>query len=254
MIKLIIELNTHESEGFATPVVGVAGRDVPTSDDVHLYLDPPTSVSDCPILYADCEGLNGGEREPIAARFRKREKPARAGRVKSLERKLRDIQHTSEREITWADTTVKKSREFAVTHLYPRLLYTFSDVIVFVLKEPRWVSQYHSNQTHHFLTTFSVIESVFEKLVNWAAAALEKSSNQPVLPHAIIVFNASANTIDDRLWDVDIATTELMESLSRTVYHNTTFKKYAQFWRERNRQIETVEHLLLSYYSSVQVQ
>jgi hypothetical protein len=91
-------------------------------------------------------------------------------------------------------------------------------------------------------------------LVNWAAAALEKSSNQPVLPHAIIVFNASANTIDARLWDVDTATTELMQSLSRTVYHNTTFKKYAQFWRERNRQIETVEHLLLSYYSSVQVQ
>jgi hypothetical protein len=137
MIKLIIELNTHEFESFPTPVVGVAGRDVPTSDDVHLYLDPPTSVSDAPILYADCEGLNGGEREPIAARFRKREKPARAGRVKSLERKLRDIQHTSEREITWADTTVKKSREFAVTHLYPRLLYTFSDAIVFVLKEPR---------------------------------------------------------------------------------------------------------------------
>lgn len=104
------------------------------------------------------------------------------------------------------------------------------------------------------LTAFSVIESVFEKLVNWAAAALEKSSNQPVLPHAIIVFNASSNTIDERLWNVEIATTELMESLSRTVYHNTTFKKYAQFWRERNRQIETVEHLLLSYYSSVQVQ
>jgi hypothetical protein len=116
----------------------VAGKDVPTSDDVHLYLDPPTSVSDTPILYADCEGLQGGEREPIATRFRKREKPARPGRVKSMERKLReDIQHTSEREITWADNTVKRSREFAVTHLYPRLLYTFSDVIVFVLKEPR---------------------------------------------------------------------------------------------------------------------
>lgn len=134
---MIIELSTDEPEVFPTPVVGVAGKDVPTSDDVHLYLDPPTSVSDTPILYADCEGLEGGEREPIAARFRKREKPTRAGRVKSMERKLRDIQHTSEREITWADTSAKMSREYAVTHLYPRLLYTFSDVIVFVLKEPR---------------------------------------------------------------------------------------------------------------------
>lgn len=37
------------------------------------------------------------------------------------------------------------------------------------------------------------------------------------------------------------------------VFHNATFKKYAQFWRERNRQIETVEQLFLSYYSSVKV-
>lgn len=115
-------------------------------------------------------------------------------------------------------------------------------------------THHNPNQTSFYLIIYSVIESVFEKLVNWAAAALEKSSNQPVLPHAIIVFNASANTIDAKLWDVHIATTELMESLSRTVYHNSTFKKYAQFWRERNRQIESVEHLLLSYYSSVQVQ
>jgi hypothetical protein len=37
------------------------------------------------------------------------------------------------------------------------------------------------------------------------------------------------------------------------VFHNATFKKYAQFWRERNRHIESVEQLFLSYYSSVKV-
>lgn len=98
-----------------------------------------------------------------------------------------------------------------------------------------------------------VIESVFEKLVNWAAAALETSSNQPVLPHAIIALNASENDIDPVLWDPEIATAQLMESLSHTVKQNATFKKYAQFWRERNRQIETVEQLLRSYYSSAHV-
>lgn len=54
------------------------------------------------------------------------------------------------------------------------------------------------------LRRLRVIESVFEKLVDWAAAALEKSSNQPVLPHAIIVLNASDNSTNAELWDIDV--------------------------------------------------
>lgn len=89
--------------------------------------------------------------------------------------------------------------------------------------------------------------------MNWAAAALETSSNQPVLPHAIILLNASDNDIDPGLWDVQTATSRLLDSLSRTVFKSPVFKKYAQFWRERHRRIETVEDLLLSYYSSISV-
>lgn len=93
-----------------------------------------------PILYADCEGLEGGEREPVSSRFNKSKRRfAGVGRVSSFEKKVNKTQHTSEREITWADTPLKRSREYAVTHLYPRLLYTFSDVVVFVLKNPRSV-------------------------------------------------------------------------------------------------------------------
>jgi len=122
-----------------------------------------------------------------------------------------------------------------VTQLYPRLLYTFSDVIVFVLKNPR------------------VVESVLERLVKWAAAALEMSSNQPVLPHAIIALNACENNIDAKLWDVRTATEAVFESLSKTVNQNATFKQFAQFWRERGREIDTVEQLMRSYYSTIQV-
>ena len=94
---------------------------------------------------------------------------------------------------------------------------------------------------------------MFERLVEWAAVALETSSNQPVLPHAIIALNASENSIDPELWDVDVATERLLQSLSQTVHQNLCFKKHAQLWGERNRQIETVEQLMLSYYSSVRV-
>lgn len=136
---MVIDLSTKENESFPSPVVGAAGLDLPTSGDVHLYSDPRTSKSNNPILFADCEGLEGGERVPLGARFKRKDKASNIGRIGSCQKKVQRAQHTSEREITWADNNVKKSREFAVTQLYPRLLYTFSDVIVFVLKNPRSV-------------------------------------------------------------------------------------------------------------------
>ena len=137
VIKLVIDLSTKDNESFPSPVIGAAGLDLPTSGDVHLYSDPQTSKSNNPILYADCEGLEGGEREPLGARRRRRDKPSKIGRIGSFEKNVQKIYHTSEREITWTDSNARRSREFAVTHLYPRLLYTFSDVVVFVLKNPR---------------------------------------------------------------------------------------------------------------------
>lgn len=137
IIKLVIDLSTRDTEHFPTPVVGSVGLDVPTSGDVHLYLDPQSSGSNNPILYADCEGLEGGEREPLGARLKRKDKPSKVGRIGSFEQKVQRIHHTSEREITWANTNEKRSREFAVREMYPRLLYTFSDVVVFVLKNPR---------------------------------------------------------------------------------------------------------------------
>ena len=137
---MVIDLSTKDNESFSSPVVGSTGLDVPTSGDVHLYSDPQTSMSNNPILYADCEGLEGGEREPLGVRLKKKDKASNFGRIGSFEKKVQKAQHTSEREITWANTNAKRSREFAVTHLYPRLLYTFSDVIVFVLRNPRSVT------------------------------------------------------------------------------------------------------------------
>jgi hypothetical protein len=41
------------------------------------------------------------------------------------------------RPINWMDAPEKDKREFTATHFYPRILYTFSDVIVFVLRNAR---------------------------------------------------------------------------------------------------------------------
>jgi hypothetical protein len=97
------------------------------------------------------------------------------------------------------------------------------------------------------------VEGVVVRLLRWAAAALEKSSNQPALPHAIIALNACSNNIRPELWDVNTATTELMKNLGETIDHNHDFREYAQYWRKRNRRVDSVRDLLESYYSSIRV-
>ncbi|KAI1740057.1 hypothetical protein F4680DRAFT_465847 [Xylaria scruposa] len=234
LIKLLIDFATTGNESFSSPVIGPRGAHVPTSEDVHLYLDPKTADSEGPMLYSDCEGLEGGEREPLGAMLKRMRRQDHT-KDADIEAGLLKTKVISERELNWADGPRARSREFAVTNLYPRVLYTFSDVIVFVLRNPR------------------VIEHVFERLVQWAAAAIETSSNQPVLPHAIIALNASEHDLDDSRWDVGDSTESILYDLGQTVNHNVTFKKWAQFWRERGKPINSLVDLILCYYSSVQI-
>jgi hypothetical protein len=234
LIRLLIETLAPLESAPEVPIVGSSlHTHIPTSGDVHLYPDLSSFETNHPIFYADCEGLEGGERQPMGARKSKSNTPN--PHTHSFTRYIRKQHHTSEREIMWATTGETTSREYHVRHLYPRLLFTFSDVIVFVMKNPR------------------VIENVFEQLIDWAAAALETSSNQPVLPHAIIVLNAFDNTSDPALWNVDNSTADLLGKVSRAVHQNHKMRKFAEFWRGKGRQIETVEILLLSYYSRIRV-
>jgi hypothetical protein len=129
IIRLLIEFNSRAAWKYGAPVVGAPNAEIPASEDVHLYLDPTTAMSLAPILYADCEGLQGGEREPLGAKF----KASRA-----MNSPVTQARYSSERVLSWATSKETKSREFAVSQLYPRLLYTFSDVIVFVLRNPRY--------------------------------------------------------------------------------------------------------------------
>jgi hypothetical protein len=90
--------------------------------------------------------------------------------------------------------------------------------------------------------------------LDWAAAALETASNRPLLPHVIVVMNASDNNIPEKQWSVEHSTTSTFNDLKEDVMErNETFIKYAKFWLERNRPVNSVEQLMLSYYSSVQV-
>ena len=135
-MKALIQLSALKfreapATGLQTPVPGSTQNEgVPTSEGVHLYADPALLQSERPILYADCEGLNAGERPPFATEASKSDKiPTR---------KLQKLQPRT-REIKWTKSGDPKTgtREYAVGHLYPRFLYTFSDAIVFVQKNPK---------------------------------------------------------------------------------------------------------------------
>lgn len=94
---------------------------------------------------------------------------------------------------------------------------------------------------------------MLEKLIEWAETALETSSNQPILPVAILALNAFEDALDSTSWDPDLSTKALLDSLASTVDRNVTFAKYAELWRSRGRNIESVEQLFLCYFSSFKV-
>jgi hypothetical protein len=89
--------------------------------------------------------------------------------------------------------------------------------------------------------------------VEWASAALETASNQPILPYALIVLNACEDETLPELWDSDTSTRSIFKSLVDTVRKNLVFKRHARLWMERGRSVDTLEDLMLCYFSSIKV-
>lgn len=233
IIRMLIERSSQRPvdgspQDFPTPVVGSATHDSQaTSGDVHLYADPASWTSEVPILFADCEGFEGGEKPPFGSRTNAHTQ-SNAGRASEGWVNARPIQ--------WAVTEDDRRREKAVTVLYPRLLYTFSDCVVFVLRNPK---------------TFS--SAVLTKLLAWGAAAMEKSLNQPALPHCIVVLNGSDPRIDSRQWDIQGATDALLSSAGASLDSSEIapqFLKLAEYWRCLGRSIATLKDLILCYYAT----
>jgi hypothetical protein len=237
LIKLLVKFNSTlgQDGNFQSPVPGITGRDLPTSEDVHLYADPLTAGSEYPLLFADSEGLDGGEREPLAASYRKIREREEMDSIGSESDYSATSRHYTEREVFWMDSKAKRTRQFAASQLYPRILFAFSDVVVFVHRNPR------------------AIEGVLERLLDWGSVAIETTYNQPILPYAIVALNATELDIDPEMWDVQTSTQSLLGSLLNTIDKNVTFSKYAELWRKRGRKIDTVEDLMLCYYSALRV-
>lgn len=233
LIKLLIDRHTFtapEGSNYYAPVTSSSHDRISTTGDVHLYADPSTLYSSHPLLLVDCEGLSGGEAIP------KQLRNGSQGRS-TIDSGHTDVhRHCLTRRIAWADTPYTQKREYAVGQLYPRILYTFSDVVVFVLRNPR-----------------SFESVVLDKLIRWGAASIDKSLNQPVLPHAIVVFNATDINVDEKEWDVAKATQMLMQDIHDAVVREPALQEHVYTWRRRGKNITSTKELLECYYASISV-
>ncbi|KAK8118120.1 uncharacterized protein PG998_006401 [Apiospora kogelbergensis] len=240
IIKMLISRRVS-NEPVRSPVTSSSDNDrVPTTGDVHLYADPLSFRSRIPMLYADCEGLDGGEGVPKGLRHRLLSETTTMANVSlrspnhsdgdpsegpvnlaaqmsnaqinpsiKTRKKLQKSRYSSTRNIAWADVPERQKRGYAVLELYPRLLYTFSDVVVYVLRNAR---------------TFE--STMLEKLLEWGQSSIDKSVNQPTLPHAVIVINAT-DKVNEKEWDVDEGTRMFLNDVKDAIDEDPRLNKYA---------------------------
>ncbi|KAL9624998.1 MAG: hypothetical protein Q9160_000727 [Pyrenula sp. 1 TL-2023] len=237
LIKMLVslkerKLNFKSNSPFRSPVVGSVKNDKsPTSGDVHLYADPATAYTQLPILYADCEGLEGGEVPPVATQLEERRHKINPSQVRQR------LFSSKPRKLAIASENPEANRrEWAVKHLYPRFLYTFSDAVVFVLRNTR---------------TFE--SSALKLLLDWAATSVESSINQPALPRAVIVLNATDLSVDQKEWEVRAATENLMAHVQHAVDDIPFFIRHADHWRKKGRVINNTLDLIRCYYADISV-
>ncbi|KAK8101867.1 hypothetical protein PG999_012241 [Apiospora kogelbergensis] len=236
LIKLLIDsqdLTSPDGPRYYSPVTSSNHDRIPTTGDVHMYADPSTLYSNTPALFVDCEGLSGGEAMPKQLRHRSADGVAHddEGQQQQPKKKL-----STPRPLAWAKTPQTRKREFAVSQLYPRILYTFSDVVVFVLRNPR-----------------AFESTVLGRLLHWGAASIDKSLNQPALPHAVLVLNATDAGVDAREWDVAQATALLLADVRDAVRREPALQEHVRAWAARGKTIKTTQDLLECYYASVSV-
>lgn len=89
-------------------------------------------------------------------------------------------------------------------------------------------------------------------MLQWASTSIESSINQPVLPHVIIVLNATSTRIDDAEWDVQTATDRLLD-YNANAFRVEPLKQYTDKWTKQGRVIKNTRDLIKCYYTDVRV-
>lgn len=193
------------SHGPVTRSANLDRASVPTSTGVHLYRDPTitkveysestTVTEDVPILFADCEGFRGGttktsaERSGEATGHSVEQRHSLRPRVNSnlpapLQRGGMDLEFCID-EVDIKAPDFKKAGKESAELFYAHFLYAFSDVIVFVTNEDQ---KLHNDM---------------QRLLEWAASAVEKSVGRKSQKTLIVVRNGPRLLHDKEFYDGD---------------------------------------------------
>ncbi|KAJ5364525.1 uncharacterized protein N7496_010238 [Penicillium cataractarum] len=133
------------------------------------------------------------------------------------------------------------TRAYCVEHIYPRILYNFSDILCYIVQ-----------------TNPRDLESIAEQLIMWADNVHQTSLNQATLPRAVLVLNnIPLSTQDEKDWSNEKwATEKAYKTLTRCTVLSPGLTQIAERWNEilpPNRQINSVMDLLRFYYKSLSV-
>ncbi|KAK0666120.1 hypothetical protein QBC41DRAFT_281679 [Cercophora samala] len=204
---------------FSAPVIGLTDDPLPTSADVNLYPDPTTHHTRYPVLFADCEGLGGGESVPHA---------------KQYQRDASVTERAVEQKLQWAMNVRTPSRNHTARTLFPRILHTFSDVVVFVMQEAKRAE------------TNALVD-----VVQWASFSIEQSTSPRVLPHLIIALNRTDNP-EDQEWGPETAT-ESFHGACEDITQVPELAAITEGLARHGKSIKSSRDLLACFYRTVTV-
>jgi hypothetical protein len=92
------------------------------------------------------------------------------------------------------------------------------------------------------------------QLLEWGSKAIENSSNQACLPHAIIVLNyVPPNSLPDVDWKIHNSTDWLFQGMDRGINNNALFTEYLRKCQARTHGAPTTQQVLQCYYTTVRV-
>lgn len=234
-------LAIEEDSNTPVPIVGDQST-IPTSSDVHLYYDPIRDeyASIAPLLFADCEGFDGGNQSSAARMVDKARKSAKAKDEQwSIKAKnwvsdfIKATMRTLTRPLSWSES-VKGYRQVALEQLFPRLLYNFSDVIVYVLAE----------------SESRKIGKVLGELIKWSEKSAVAAINRSSLPSLIVVLNQSDTSGTD--WDPKTTTNRILQENEGIITNNAALAELKAQLERLGRNHDSLKDILRSSYNSVE--
>lgn len=179
-----LALQSKKKKKLSYPVAGRVGSAESTSSDVHLYIGPklsamPDQSSAVQLMFFDSEGFSG------------------TTNPHSLTSYIKDF-----------GITIKNRQEYLTSRLnhvensYPKMLYLFSDVLVFVAQHD-WKEK----------------TSIIKPLLKYAQVGGTGTINQPIKPKLIIIFNKVTDQLfhqfKDRATDEFFASVDYKEDFEQ---------------------------------------